>query len=91
MPNCVAHLFEPLLRRVRPGSGRHRDVDHAPAALSAGVPAMRPPCGPPPGGEVGPYPVAHQRQERARCRVSWPAVCGIDIAPRLIHGVEATA
>ncbi|MEV6795356.1 hypothetical protein AB0M87_25960 [Streptomyces sp. NPDC051320] len=45
---------------------------------------------------VHPYLVAHeQRQEeqrrRARRRALWLAVHGVDIGPRVIHGVEVTA
>ncbi|MFF3334729.1 hypothetical protein ACFYWX_35205 [Streptomyces sp. NPDC002888] len=45
---------------------------------------------------VRPYLVAHERQEearrqRARRRALWFAVHGIDIGPRVIHGVEVTA
>jgi hypothetical protein len=45
---------------------------------------------------VRPYLVAHERREearrqRARRRALRLAVHGIDIGPRLIHGVEVTA
>ncbi|MFF0086071.1 hypothetical protein ACFYR1_41220 [Streptomyces canus] len=45
---------------------------------------------------VRPYLVAHERREearrqRARRRVLWLAVHGIDVGPRVIHGVEVTA
>ncbi|MEU0082648.1 hypothetical protein [Streptomyces sp. NPDC006274] len=45
---------------------------------------------------VRPYLVAHERREearrqRVRRRALWLAVHGIDIGPRLIHGVEVTA
>jgi hypothetical protein len=45
---------------------------------------------------VRPYLVAHEqheeaRRQRARRRALWLAVHGIDIGPRLIHGVEVTA
>lgn len=46
---------------------------------------------------VRPYLVAHERRELARLRrvrrrrELWCAVHGIDIGPRLIHGVEVTA
>lgn len=31
------------------------------------------------------------RRQRARRRALWLAVCGIDVGPRLIHGVKVTA
>lgn len=54
---------------------------------------------------VRPYLVAHERQvaaeaarvaaeeraQRARRRTLWLAAHGVDVAPRLIHGVEVTA
>jgi len=45
---------------------------------------------------VRPYLVDHERREearrqRARRRALWFAVHGIDIGPRVIHGVEVTA
>ncbi|MCF6522637.1 hypothetical protein HOY81_05960 [Streptomyces sp. JJ36] len=45
---------------------------------------------------VRPYLVAHEREEearlrRARRRALWLAVHGVDVGPRLIHGVEVTA
>jgi hypothetical protein len=45
---------------------------------------------------VRPYLVAHERREearrlRARRRALWFAVHGIDVEPRLTHGVEVTA
>jgi hypothetical protein len=45
---------------------------------------------------VRPYLVAHERREearrqRARRRALWLAVHGIDVGPRVIHGVEVTA
>ncbi|MEC4020648.1 hypothetical protein [Streptomyces sp. H27-D2] len=45
---------------------------------------------------AGPYRVARERREearrqRARRRALWCAVHGIDVGPRLIHGMEVTA
>jgi hypothetical protein len=45
---------------------------------------------------VRPYLVDHERREearrqRSRRRELWFAVHGIDIGPRVIHGVEVTA
>lgn len=97
MPQNIAHIFEPLLRLRWPAPGRHRRspavrVD-TPAASTPRVPVR-----PVQGEEIGlvrPYLIAHERREaqrrRARRRVLWLAVHGIDIGPRLIHGVEVTA
>ncbi|MFG2137228.1 hypothetical protein [Streptomyces sp. NPDC048650] len=38
-----------------------------------------------------PSPARHRSQQRARRRALWPALHGIDIGPRLIHGVEVIA
>jgi hypothetical protein len=46
---------------------------------------------------VRPYLVAHERsreearQQRARRRTLWLAVHGVDLGPRVIHGVEVAA
>lgn len=45
---------------------------------------------------VRPYLLAHEereeaRRQRARRRALWLAVHGVDIGPRLIHGMEVTA
>ncbi|MEV8319481.1 hypothetical protein AB0Q95_35520 [Streptomyces sp. NPDC059900] len=47
-------------------------------------------------GLVRPYLVAferrqEERRQRARRRELWLAVHGVDIGPRLIHGVEVSA
>ncbi|MGW7041566.1 hypothetical protein ACWGDT_02375 [Streptomyces avermitilis] len=107
MSHRIARLFEPLLRLLLPGTGRRRRAATATApahrrptpsyaqgqtARSAGSRPLR--------GEdnamVRPYVVAHERSEearrqRARRRALWLAVHGIDIGPRIIHGVEVTA
>lgn len=104
MNNRTARFFEPLLRLLLPGRGRHRHV--------AAPPGRRPPVPPveaptarrlgasPLQGEdnalVRPYLVAHERKEearrqRVRRRALRFAVHGIDIGPRVIHRVEATA
>ncbi|MEU8518041.1 hypothetical protein [Streptomyces sp. NBC_01216] len=41
----------------------------------------------------GPYLVAYEEREHARLRrqrrrAPWPAVHGVDVGPRLIHGME---
>jgi hypothetical protein len=101
MLHCIAHIFEPLLRLVWPGPGRHRGTGHPSTGLSTDAMAThspRTPLRPLRGEEIGlvrPYLVAHERREaqrrRARRRALWLAVHGIDIGPRLIHGVEVTA
>ncbi|WP_155058079.1 hypothetical protein [Streptomyces blattellae] len=97
-------LFEPLLRFLLPGTGRRRRT--APATRAAEVRPPAPEYAPlriaerPPHREdhalVRPYLVAHERREqarrqRARRRALWLAVHGIDVGPRVIHGVEVTA
>ncbi|MFD4262493.1 hypothetical protein ACFWR9_33950 [Streptomyces sp. NPDC058534] len=90
-----------LLNLLLPGSGRRRrrrppaTAPTAPPCVAdatthrAGMPALR--------GEdnalVRPYLLAHElreeaRRQRARRRALWFAVHGIDLGPRVIHGVE---
>ncbi|MGW3412982.1 hypothetical protein [Streptomyces sp. NPDC000888] len=107
MSHRIARLLEPLLRFLFPGSGRHRltvgvtaparqrpisPYCHGQTARHAGFRPLH--------GEdnamVRPYLVAHEqheesRRQRARRRALWLAVHGVDIGPRLIHGVEVTA
>ncbi|MEU2584785.1 hypothetical protein ABZ612_17870 [Streptomyces avermitilis] len=106
MSHRIARLLEPLLRLLLPGTGRRRrtaatapahrrpthSYDHGQTARHSGSRPLR--------GEdnamVRPYLVAHERNEearrqRARRRALWLAVHGIDIGPRIIHGVEVTA
>ncbi|WP_416983077.1 hypothetical protein [Streptomyces sp. T028] len=102
MPHCIVHIFEPLLRLLLPAPGRHRRPDQQ----SAGLCAETSTAGPPPAsalpvlrGEenrlVRPYLVAHERREqrrrRARRRVLWLAVHGVNIDARLVGGVEVPA
>ncbi|MFK4184794.1 hypothetical protein ACI2L4_12365 [Streptomyces sparsogenes] len=96
MLHAIAWICEALLRLVLPPSGRHR------ATRSAfGRPAMR---RQPPGAQgaamARPYVVAHEQQReqrterrlrRRRRRTLWLAVHGIDIGPRVIHGVRVVA
>ena len=89
MPHCIAHIFEPLLRLLRPAPGRHR------------VPARptRVPAASLLNGEntglVRPYLLAHERREqqrqRTRRRTLWLAVRGIDTGPLLTHSMEVGA
>lgn len=100
MLNCIARIFEPLLRLLWPAPGRHRSPRAHPAAPPVGVPTALLPRVPALRGEdiglVCPYLVAHERRQeaqrqRAQRRVLWLAVHGIDVGPRLIHGMEVTA
>jgi len=99
MSQGIARFAESLLRLLLPGPGRHRSPNPSPGApLDAvtvhlpRVPAVR-------GEDIGlvrPYLVAHERRQeeqrqRARRRALWLAVHGVDIGPRLIHGVEVAA
>ncbi|MFD3353318.1 hypothetical protein [Streptomyces fradiae] len=106
MSHRIARLVEPLLRLLwPPPPARHRAApppagrpDRAPVA-----PPPRPACAPEPyyAGEdsalVRPYLAAHEhrlaeeRRRRARRRTLWLAVHGIDLGPRVIHGIEITA
>ncbi|MFG2503338.1 hypothetical protein ACGFSB_34660 [Streptomyces sp. NPDC048441] len=100
MNQGIARIFEPLLRLLLPAPGRHRSPEasssvpplDAPTRPLARVPVLR-------GEDIGlvrPYLVAferrqEERRQRARRRELWLAVHGVDIGPRLIHGVEVTA
>ncbi|MFJ8074808.1 hypothetical protein ACIQ7Q_12975 [Streptomyces sp. NPDC096176] len=99
MLHSTARILEPLLRLFWPPRGRHRSpvVNPAPPPYSP-RPVHAPDLVVP--GElsplVRPYLVAYElreeaRRQRARRRALWLAVRGIDIGPRLIHGVEVTA
>lgn len=99
--HCIARIFEPLLRLLWSAQGCHRPTESYPAAPPADVcptPDRRP--APVLRGEdsplVRPYLIAYERREevrlrRARRRALWLAVHGIDIGPRLIHGIEVPA
>ncbi|GAA1356212.1 hypothetical protein [Streptomyces beijiangensis] len=103
MPNIIAHLFEWLLRFLFPASGRRRAADaqtgvNRGRAFTGQLPGEIPvPSHLVLRGEdvalVHPYLMAYeQRQEerlrRKRRRELRFAAHGIDIGPRLIHGVE---
>ncbi|MGW3392518.1 hypothetical protein [Streptomyces hydrogenans] len=101
MSHCIACIFESLLRLLWPARECHRPPAEPPAAPPIAVPSVpgRPPE-PILRGEdsplVRPYLLAHEqreraRRQRARRRALWLAVHGIDIGPRLIHGVEVVA
>ncbi|MER5749791.1 hypothetical protein [Streptomyces sp. NPDC002088] len=100
----IARLFEPLLWLLFPGPGRRRlsaaaQVRRLPVAPCADGPTVHRAGSRPLRGEdhalVRPYLVAHERREearrrRARRRAVWLAVHGVDVGPRVIHGVEVT-
>lgn len=106
MSHRIARLFEPLLRLLLPGSGCRRRVAtgtdpgyQRPAPSYVQGQTTRRVGSRPLRGEdhaiVRPYLVAHERREearrqRARRRALWLAVHGVDVGPRLIHGVEVT-
>jgi hypothetical protein len=98
MSQGIARFVESLLRLLLPASGRRRSPESSPARQDTVT--VRPPRVPALRGEdiglVRPYLVAHERRQeerrqRARRRVLWLAVHGVDIGPRVIHGVEVTA
>lgn len=100
MLHCIARIFEPLLRLLWPAPGRHRSPETYTAAPPVDAPTVRLPRVPVLRGEdtalVRPYLVAYElreraRQQRARRRALWLATHGVDIGPRLIHGMEVTA
>ncbi|MFI2366985.1 hypothetical protein [Streptomyces sp. NPDC018833] len=105
MLHRIARLLDPLLRLLWPAPpGRHRAHGTPPeCGRNAATVPPYPTCAPRPyyRGEdsplVRPYLVAHEQQraearrQRARRRALWLAVHGIDIGPRVIHGMEVTA
>jgi hypothetical protein len=102
----VVWIVQTLLRALLPSSGRHRTGNGAacaPADQPADVPAVlptEPVAGPSLRGEdighVRPYLVAFERKQeaqrqRARRRTLWLALHGVDIGPRVIHGVRVAS
>jgi hypothetical protein len=98
---CRLHVkgLELLLRLLFPPSGRHRVADRAVVAArpDGSSTDLASSCHTPLRGEesrlVRPYLTAHETQksvrlQRQRRRALWLAVHGIDVGPRLIHGVE---
>lgn len=101
MLDCMARIFEPLQRLLAPAPGPHR-----PTGADLAPPPLRAPAAPRPRhtytlrGEdtalVRPYLLAHERSEemrrqRARRRALWLAVHGVDVGPRVIHGMAVPA
>ncbi|CAM5728374.1 hypothetical protein SALBM311S_07331 [Streptomyces alboniger] len=102
MPHCIARIFEPLLRLLWPALGHHRRPDHPPVGLAAETSSACPPRVPAARvlrveevGLIRPYLYAQERREAqkqlARRRALRLAARGIDIGPRLNHGVEVPA
>ncbi|MGY0486449.1 hypothetical protein [Streptomyces sp. WG-D5] len=106
MPHCIARLLEPLLRFLAPGKGRHRpagagfDRPLPPTAPPRPYVIAVLPFAAPDSRRVRPYVLtpteraaqrAEAQRQRARRRALWLAVHGIDVGPRLIHGVEVAA
>ncbi|MCE3034173.1 MULTISPECIES: hypothetical protein [Actinomycetes] len=98
MGQGIARFVESLLRLLLPASGRRRSS--GPSFTQQDAVVVGPPFVPVLRGEdtalVRPYLVAHERRQeerrqRARRRVLWLAVSGVDIGPRVIRGVEVTA
>lgn len=95
MSHCIARYFvEPLLRLFLPASGRRRSPrDPQPQAASPSAPVAPPGD----GSRVRPCALvpaprrAEARCQRARRRALWLAVHGVDVGPRMIHGVDVIA
>jgi len=105
MSHRIARLCQPLLRLLLPGTGSHRLTATAhpeppPITVHAAGSTVRRLESHPLRGEdhalVRPYLVVHEqreeaRRQRARRRALWLAVHGVDVGPRVLHGVEVTA
>ncbi|MEU9796802.1 hypothetical protein AB0E27_40760 [Streptomyces sparsogenes] len=95
----VQHHHAPTMRAARVPDTSARPMAAERAYASAVE--FRPASGSPDGHRaamIRPYVVAHEQLERAerrlrrqRRRTLWLAVHGIDIGPRVIHGVRAVA
>jgi hypothetical protein len=93
----TTRLLTLLLRFLLPAGGRHRAPQ--PGPIIPPQPTPDPPTLALRSEDtalVRPYVIAHERREearrqRARRRSLWLAVHGVDIGPRLIHGVEVSA
>lgn len=96
--NSIHRLFEPLLRLLLPPTGRRRLTDRQVASPRSALPAsavVPQRCTVLRGEDsrlVRPYLTAYEQREKARLqrqrrRALWLAVHGIDVGPRLIHGV----
>lgn len=88
----TARLLLPLLRLLLPPGGRHR-LDEPRLSVQSPPEPRVPALSGEAIGIVRPYLVAHERRreaqrQRARRRALWVAVHGVDIGPRLTHGVK---
>ncbi|GAA3099508.1 hypothetical protein GCM10010449_23400 [Streptomyces rectiviolaceus] len=94
MTDLIARLFGPFLRFLLPATGRHRGASAASCSrceqpafyIELAVTDVL-------DGEgnviVRPYLVADElRLQRQRRRALWLAVHGVDVGPRIIHGME---
>ncbi|MFD8385360.1 hypothetical protein ACFV2X_43710 [Streptomyces sp. NPDC059679] len=96
---AVQHRQAPTMRAARVPDTLARPV--AAECVNASAVEFRPVSGSPDGhgaAMIRPYVVAHEQLERAerrlrrqRRRALWLAVHGIDVRPRLIHGVKVAA
>ncbi|MGY0061430.1 hypothetical protein ACWY4P_33650 [Streptomyces sp. LZ34] len=97
----LLRLLLPPSGRHRAASHQHTPTMPRPARLPH-VPAQPTLSGPPDGYSstmIRPYLVTHEQREaraarrlrRQRRRTLWLAVHGIDIGPRVIHGVRVVA
>ncbi|MFD8385644.1 hypothetical protein ACFV2X_45230 [Streptomyces sp. NPDC059679] len=85
MTKAIAWIFEALLRLVLPPSGRHRATDTA-NGRPTGWHQHAPTCEWQQRLERAEYRLARQRRRALRL-----AVHGVDVGPRLIHGVKVAA
>lgn len=103
MHNLIARLFEPVflllgLRRRDPSASQTPLLAFPPAiatprrlllcraAMPVGM-TPRPPDGPYSQAAYNRWERAESRMRRERRRALWLATCGIDVGPRVIHGV----
>jgi hypothetical protein len=96
---AVQHHHAPTMRTARVPDTPARPM--AAERVNVSTVQFRPAAGSPDGhgaAMVRPYVVAHERLERAerrlrrqRRRALWLAVHGVDVGPRLIHGVKVAA
>ncbi|MFE6163292.1 hypothetical protein ACFQ7F_30765 [Streptomyces sp. NPDC056486] len=94
MTDLIARYFEPLLRILLPATGRHRGVPVAScgrrelSAFYVELPVLDVLDGED-NAIVRPYLLADElRLQRQRRRALWFAVHGVDVGPRVIHGME---
>jgi hypothetical protein len=91
MSHAIAWIFETLLRLVLPSSGHHRAADSADRGPAIGhrvVPTLSLPR------ELRTsawWPRAERRLQRRRRAALWLALHGLDVGPRVIHGVRVVA